>query len=263
MFAQNGFEKPPRKFNPLWPRGCLALPVLAVLIAILLTMADKRLPFTQITQALPNLSTDNLLSLLKTVHEVHSKAASDPAFTGKEFQAEATFLEKRTDQYLTLDELLQLIKGLNPAELEVLSYLIHDYVLDNLIPYKFVGVRYSGGDHYSSHVGPTGDSFSSTGMIYAVPKGVSLDDIQQRDKLREFTSNLVMYCTLGRGAQDDIQRPAQLIKSMVDLAQSAQQAKAAGNQQKASELYKQAMSLLKEHGVSGSWLELLRNRWPV
>ncbi len=112
----------------LWSRGRLILLVQTVLMVVLLRLgtvstgvptADERLPFTKITQALPNSRMDDLLSLLKTVDELTSKAFSD--FRGQEFQAEAAFLERPTDQYLTLDQSLQLIKGLNPAELDILT----------------------------------------------------------------------------------------------------------------------------------------------
>ena len=187
-------------------------------------MADELLPFERITQALANLSWDELRSLVKAVDELIRRLG--PTLAGQQFKAEGLFFEERSAPSITLDEMLQLINALNPAELTVLS---------SLIPYYFDGMRHYDGQRVSATWGSPSTHLRFLRVVrqdWLLPEDVSQDDIQQR---------------------------FDLANSIRDLVQSAQQAKAAGDQQKVSELFEQAMSVLKDHGFSGSQLETLRN----
>lgn len=187
-------------------------------------MAKEMLSFERLTRALTNLSQDDLLSLLKAVDALMPTKFSDPALSGQIFNAQGTFYKELSEVHMTLDEMLELIQGFNPAEVEVISHLV---------PYYFDRARHSTGQQVSASWGTTSSRVRYASNVWAsAPDGVSLDDMQQR---------------------------AELFKSFITLLKPAQDAKAAGDNQKAAELFEQAMSLLNEQGFTGPELERLRN----
>jgi hypothetical protein len=100
-------------------------------------------------------------------------------------------------------------------------------VLSSLIPFYMDRARHTDGQLITVRW-----STRSVGVLGTAPKGLSQADIEQREEA---------------------------FKSLINLLHPAQEAKAAGDQQKALELLEQAMSLLKVHGISEFELQRLRD----
>ncbi len=187
-------------------------------------MTDERQPFERITRALVDLGQDDLLNLLKAVEELRLKQFPNPSYKGQIFRAEGIVFEEPSDQPMTLQEMLLLLRDLDPAELQVLSTLIPSY-LD--------GMRGTGPQHVSATWGTTNPAVAFASNVgWTGPTAFSPSDMQQR---------------------------AEIFKACMALIQPAQEAKAAGNHALASQLLEQAMNLLKEQGIPDPLLEHLRN----
>lgn len=184
-------------------------------------MLEPMVPFQRLTQELANLNEADLLILLKAVEGLMHTKTSDPALGGQVFQANAVFHRTPSDERMTMDEFIQIIQDLNPAELEIIYHLI---------PYYFDREIHRDGQQVSATWGQLAPCWRD--YFVSVPLGISRDDMQKRDER---------------------------FKSLIALVRPAQEAKAAGDYQKASELFEQAMNLLKDQGVSGPMLEYLRN----
>jgi hypothetical protein len=165
-----------------------------------------------------------LLSLLKAIDGLMHATSSDLALRGQIFKAQGTFYRQPPGQRLTLEEMLQLLTTLNPAELQVLH---------TLVPYYFDRTRYADGQLVSATWGTTSPHLQyASNVVGSAPEGVSLDEIEQR---------------------------TEQVRAFMTLFTSAQQAKAAGDDKKASELFEQVIALLKEHGTSEPMLDYLRS----
>lgn len=187
-------------------------------------MANESLPFERLTRQLANLGPDDLVSLLKAIDELRQTHSSDPAYQGQLFRAEGIVFETKPDPTVTLRDMLPLIAELNPAQLQVLH---------TLIPCYFDGMKHIGGEHVSATWGTTHPALSQAVQItVGSPVHISPDDMLQREEL---------------------------FKSVIALVQPAQEAKAAGDNQKALELFDEAMRLLKDQGFSGPMLDYLQN----
>src|SRR5262249_48046371 len=148
---------------------------------------------------------------------------SDRALKGQTFQAEGTFYKEPSEQPMTVEEMLNLIREMNPAELQVLSHLV---------PYYFDPARHSNGQKVSAGWGTSSPLAGYSSTIWtSLPDGVSSDDLEQR---------------------------AELFQSVMTHLQPAMDAKAAGDNLKATELFDQAMALLKEQGFGSPEFERFR-----
>jgi hypothetical protein len=191
-------------------------------------MGEPALPFQHLTQALANLNEADLLSLLKAVDGLKLARNSDPALVRQLWQATGIFHQSPSEHPLTLAELVQLSQNLNPAELEVLS---------TLITFHLYRDSYTDGQQVSASWGSTNPHVAyRTDVSVSGAEGVSWEDMQQR---------------------------ADLFKSVVALIQPAQDAKTAGDNQKATALFEQAMRLLAEQGFEEPILAVARNLFQL
>ncbi|MEP7287413.1 MAG: hypothetical protein ABI947_16775 [Chloroflexota bacterium] len=165
--------------------------------------------------------------MLTAVNEQKIKHISDHSYIGQQFHAEGVIFETPSDDPMTFHEMLLLIQDLNPAELQVLG---------SLIPAYFDGVQHSGKEHVSASWGSPN------------PR------VLRFDIGRSGFSNL---------SQDEGLRRAELFKSSLAFIQPAQQARSAGNYELASELFEQAMNLMKEQGIDNLTLESMRKLFQI
>jgi len=185
-------------------------------------MSQEKQPFERLTQALPYLGDADLLTLLKAVDELGHAIHSDPVLQGQRFEAQGTFYSQPFGPSLALEEMLQLAKTLNPAEM---------LVLRTLVPYYFDRNRYADGQQVSASWGTTSPHVRySSNVMTSAPWKLSSEDMQQRNEL---------------------------FKSLVGFVQSVQKARAAGDNQLAAQLLEQVTSSLKDQGISGPYLEYL------
>lgn len=191
-------------------------------------MADENPAFVRLKRALANLSEGDLLALLRASDDLREAASKNPAFEGKHFEAEGKFDKGHADISLPLDEMLRLMKELNPAELKVISTLAPSYF---------------------------DETRQSFGMKVSATWGTRYPETTD---LRVGYSESVFQGFDGVSGEDVAQRMA-LFQTMVPQIRAIEDAKSAGDMSKAMELFEQAISLLKNQGISDAAIRRLRD----